>query len=95
MPVRGTTEWRHARVGKKIINHDSGDGRKVICAWDTCERPGLSIYEVRVHQHADAYKNTDERYMHYPFCSENHKQYWLASLIPGNNNNLPPGYRLV
>lgn len=92
MPVRGTTEWRHAIISKKVINHDSGTGRKIVCAWDTCDRDAFEMYHVRVHQHSEQYKSSDERYMHYVFCTEDHKQYWVASMRSGNGNNLPPGY---
>lgn len=98
MPVRDSSEWRHGIVQKKVINHDSGDGRKIICAWDTCENDGYEMYHIRVRTHDETYAKADprnERFMHYVFCSERHKQYWLAAIRPGNNNNLPPGLRHV
>jgi hypothetical protein len=90
MTVRGTTAHRHAVIQKKVINLDSGDGRHVICAWDTCELEAYELYKVRVNTAADG---AQPRYMNYPFCSERHKQYWLANCRPGSNNNLPPGYK--
>jgi hypothetical protein len=94
MPVRGTTRWQHAITQKKIINHDSGDGRHIMCAWDTCERDAFETYKVRVKTHADGRGGADIRYMNYTFCSERHKQYWLANIRPGSNNCLPPGFKL-
>lgn len=90
MTVRGTTAHRHAVIQKKVINRDSGDGRHIICAWDTCELDGYELYKIRVNTAEDGY---EVRYMHYVFCSERHKQYWLANCRPGSNNNLPPGYK--
>lgn len=91
MAVRDSTEWRHAIINKKVINLDHAGDRHVMCAWDTCERDGLENHKVRVKTHQDGY---EVRFMNYVFCSERHKQYWLASIRPGNNNNLPPGHRL-
>ncbi len=90
MTVRGTTAWNHARLMRKIINHDSGTGRHIICSWDTCENDGFELYKVRVNTAQEGY---EKRYMHYVFCSERHKQYWLENVRPGSNNNLPPGLR--
>jgi hypothetical protein len=105
MPVRDSTEWRHAIIQKKVINLDHDGNRHVMCAWDTCERDGFEMYKVRVKTHNPDFAEVtilpngvvmpNERYMNYVFCSERHKQYWLASIRPGNNNNLPPGFRLA
>jgi hypothetical protein len=94
MPVRDTSEHRHAVIQKKIINHDSGTGRKIICAWDTCERDSFELYKVRVKTHADGSDGSDLRYMNYTFCSDRHKAYWLNNINPGSNNNLPPGMKM-
>jgi len=90
MTVRGTTRWAHGIVQKKVINMDSGDGRHVLCSWDTCELDGYELYKVRVNTAENGY---EERIMNYIFCSERHKQYWLANTRPGSNNNLPAGFR--
>lgn len=90
MTVRDTTAYRHAIIQRKVINHDSGTGRYIICSWDTCENDGFELYKVRVNTANPGY---EERFMHYVFCSERHKQYWLANIRPGSNNNLPPGLR--
>lgn len=89
MPVRDTTAWRHAITEKKVINHDRG-GTHVMCAWDTCEKDSFENNKVRVNTAADG---AEPRYMNYTFCSERHKQYWLANIRPGSNNNLPPGFK--
>jgi hypothetical protein len=83
--VRGTSRWQHARNEKRIINRDEGgDGRTtssgthyVLCAWLDCTNDGLELYKVISHTHADGY---EERNMHYAFCCEKHKQYWLDDI---------------
>jgi hypothetical protein len=89
MPVRDSTAWRHAQIQRKIINHDSGVGRKIICSWDTCEKDGYEMYKVVVHMGNER----GERTMNYVFCSDRHKYYWLQNTHPGSNNNLPSGRR--
>jgi hypothetical protein len=87
--VRDTTRGRHAIIQRKIINHDSGTGRHILCSWSDCELDGFELYKVRVKTgNAD-----DPRYMNYVFCTERHKQYWLNDVRPGGGNNLPPGYK--
>jgi len=98
MPLRGTTEWMHARHQKRVINRDQGgDGtvtssgtHYVICAWSDCDKDGYENFKVRVKTHSDG---AEERYMNYVFCSERCKQYWLNDVRPGGGRNLPPGYR--
>jgi hypothetical protein len=91
MPVRGTTAWQHGIIQKKVINHDSGTGRHIICAWDTCTNDGVEMHKVRTNTGAPG---EQKRYMDYVFCSERHKMYWVEQARnPGSNNNLPPGYR--
>jgi hypothetical protein len=87
MPVRDSTEWKHAIHDKKVINLDRG-GTHVMCAWDTCEHDSFETYKVRVN---DGKPGQAPRYMNYTFCSETHKQYWINNVRPGSNNNLPPG----
>jgi hypothetical protein len=87
MPVRDSSEWRHAILSKKVINMDRG-GTHVMCAWDTCERDAYENYKVRTNTAGPGY---EPRYMNYTFCCETHKQFWLANVRPGSNNNLPPG----
>lgn len=90
MPIRGTTQHQHAIIEKKIINHDSGTGRHIICAWSDCERDGYESNKVVVHTGQSGYEVRD---MHYVFCTERHRQYWLHDARPGGGNNLPPGYK--
>ncbi len=90
MAVRDTTAWRHAIIQRKVINNDSGEGRKIMCAWDTCERDGYEMYKIREN---DAASGHTPRWYNYVFCTERHKQYWINNMRPGNNNNLPAGYR--
>jgi hypothetical protein len=87
--VRGTTRYQHAIIQKKIINHDSGTGRHVICSWSDCEKDGFELYKVRVNT-----GTVDQpRVMNYAFCSERCKQYWLHDSRGQGGNNLPSGYK--
>lgn len=61
-----------------------------MCAWDTCEKDSFENNKVRVNTASPGYA---PRYMNYTFCSERHRQYWLANVRPGSNNNLPPGFK--
>lgn len=45
-----TTYQAHARIAKKIINHDAG-GTALVCMWDDCERPGRTTYQFRACRH--------------------------------------------
>lgn len=106
MPVRDSTEWRHAILQKKVINLDGGgwgDHGHVLCAWDTCTNEGYESFKVRVRTHEEGqpeYVKVNDvwmpnwRYMNYVFCMERHKRYWLEAIKPGRSGMLPPGYRL-
>jgi len=76
MSTRGTS---HAMAHKKIINHDRG-GTYVMCAWDECDRDGYQLYSVRAHEHAGSIDcdSSLAKHITYVFCTERHKQYWLA-----------------
>lgn len=87
MPVRDSSQWRHAIIEKKAINLDHGGSKHVMCAWDTCEKDGLETNKV-VEQTA---VNRGERTVTYIFCTERHKAYWLNSTR--DLNNLPAGYK--
>jgi hypothetical protein len=87
MAVRGSTAWRHAILEKKVINHDRG-GTYVLCAWDTCERPGLECNKVVEN---DAAPGRERREINYVFCSERHRQYFIHSTVRAND--LPSGYK--
>lgn len=87
MPVRDSTEWRHAILEKKVINHDRG-GTYVLCAWDTCERYGFETYKAIERISAPGYPLQTLTYV---FCTERHKQYFIHSLVQANQ--LPPGFK--
>lgn len=88
MPVRDSSQWRHAIVHKKIINHDRG-GTYVLCAWDTCEKPGYEMYKCVEHDSTPGYG--EDKTLTYVFCSERHRQYFIHSVIRAND--LPPGFK--
>ena len=54
MPVRGSTEWQHARVMRKVVNLDSGTGRKIVCGFADCERDGFENFKIVQHEHQRA-----------------------------------------
>ena len=102
MSVRGTS---HAQVERKVVNHDRG-GTFVMCCWDTCDRDGYQLYNVRTHEHVPQIgcESALSKHTTFIFCSERHKQYWVAS--SGSNAHelaaryngrqygmLPPGMR--
>jgi hypothetical protein len=67
----------HARIGRKIINFDTG--RYGICAWAECDQDANSLYQTRAHEHARSIPCDDPwlgRHITYAFCSERHKLYW-------------------
>lgn len=76
MPVRETTQWRHAIIRKKVINLDHGGDRNVMCAWDTCEKDGYEMHKVRVR---DSAPGQELKYIQYVFCCERHRDYWINS----------------
>ena len=105
VPVTRTTFQEHARLHRKIINHDRG-GTKVLCAWDDCDRDAFSLFEVRQHEHLAGIDcdSSLARHITYAFCTERHKQYWLACTGPMARETearyngrvagmLPPGMR--
>lgn len=77
MPVRGTTEYRHAIIQKKVINHDRG-GTHVMCAWSYCEKDGYEMYHIRVR---DSAPGQPLKYLHYVFCSQTCKDHWIDELM--------------
>lgn len=85
MPIRGTT---HAIIQKKVINRDHDDGKKVMCAWDTCTNDGYEINKVRANDAADG---QPPKYIQYVFCCERHRQYWINSTV--KYGYLPSGSR--
>ena len=76
------------RVGKKIINLDSGDGRPIVCAWDECDRSGLDLYTHVFCEHhpSEGCEHADRRllvqagrvaHLKFPFCSHRHMSYYV------------------
>lgn len=68
------------RVERLIINLDMQ--KPVTCAWDTCDRPARTPYQVREHRHTDEFRCDDPWYGHhsiYAFCSDSHRDYFMAS----------------
>jgi hypothetical protein len=88
MPVRGTTQWRHAILEKKVINLDHGGAKHVMCAWDTCEKDGLESNKCVERISAPGY---ELQTLTYVFCSERHRQYWIHSTV--RSGELPAGYK--
>ena len=78
MSVRGTS---HGQVNKRIINLDKG-GTFVVCAWDTCDKDAITLYEVRNHTHPRSIPCEYGEHWTLAFCSERHKQYHLACSGP-------------
>lgn len=82
MPVRGSTEWQHARVEKRVINRDEGGyGRTtssgthyVMCAFGPCDKDGFELHKVRENTAARGYVPA---YINFVFCSEKCKYAWL------------------
>lgn len=72
--------------GKKILSLDkarSGETRWLPCCWDDCERPGTTLHQARMHDHARGYTCTrdDAKHVIYVFCSERHRQLFLNSHV--------------
>lgn len=68
------------RVERLIINLDMA--KPVTCAWDECDRPARTPYQVREHRHTSVHRCDDPWYGNhstYAFCSERHLQYWVSS----------------
>lgn len=78
---------RKPKIEKGVINLDSFEGRHILCAWDTCEKDGVDLHQVRVNYG----KGSTPYLVKYVFCTERHKMYWVNSHRA--NGMLPPGYR--
>lgn len=78
---------RKQRVGRYVINLDSGDGRRLVCSWDDCSRDGLELYKQlqclhptdRGCTHADqvAAANGANAHVWHVFCCERHRLYFV------------------
>jgi hypothetical protein len=86
MPAYGGK--RRAPSMRHVLDRDHAetmDDHHLLCCWDTCDQYG--------YENIKAVERTGPmQYIHYVFCSERHKQYWLNSTR--DLNNLPPGFRL-
>lgn len=88
MSVRGTT---HARHHKKVVILEGEDkGGKILCGWQECDNDGYINYELRTN---GARPGFPERWERYVFCSERHRQYFLAQMRGGLVGRLPVGER--
>lgn len=47
-----TTFQQHAQIMRKVVNLDSGTGRKILCAFSDCERDGYENFKRVQHEHA-------------------------------------------
>lgn len=56
----------HARIGRKIINFDSGGYG--LCAWGECDGDANSLYRVRTHEHPKAYRHEGRLYTRQRLC---------------------------
>ena len=73
------------RVEKLIVNLDTA--MPLSCAWDDCPKRARTPYQVRTHEHpwhikcdvVNAAGGDLGRHAHFAFCSENCKDYWVAS----------------
>jgi len=51
MPVRGSTEWLHARHDRAVINLDSGGDRHIPCVFADCDQDGRENHKIVQHEH--------------------------------------------
>ena len=56
----------HARIGRKIINFDSGGYG--VCAWGECDNDANSLYQVRTHEHPPAARHDGKLYTREALC---------------------------
>lgn len=56
----------HARIGRKIINHDSGGYG--VCAWGECDRDANSLHQVRTHEHPQLWRHDGRTYTRAALC---------------------------
>ena len=77
----------HARHMRKVINFDHGGSKKVMCAWDECDRDGYENHKVVVHNGKPGYPQD----VTHVFCSEKHRRFWITSME--HYGRLPDGWR--
>jgi hypothetical protein len=102
-----TTYQAHARLQRKIINHDTGG--HIVCMWADCEREAITTYRVLQHRHphivnCDLAAHFDPAsHIRFAFCSERHLNHFRFDHGPeghamlesrgGLFGYLPTGYR--
>jgi|SRR5271166_5918748 len=104
-----TTRQVHARIARKIINHDAG-GAFLVCCWDECDRDSYELYKIRQHEHLRHVpcEAVDQglypgKHITFTFCTERHRQFFVNA-TGGNalesiartgvaHGNLPAGMR--
>ncbi|MDA8319069.1 MAG: hypothetical protein M0030_04535 [Actinomycetota bacterium] len=78
------------RVGKYVINLDSGTGRKLVCSWDDCDKPGFEMHKhiQCLHDARAGCVFSDQKriadtgqtaHLNHVFCSERHRAYFVAA----------------
>lgn len=67
------------RVERLIINLDTA--MPITCAWDTCDRPGRTPYQLRTHEHPPGWRcdHPFARHTIFAFCCDGHLDYWASS----------------
>lgn len=84
--------------GRKILSVDKWQRGEVVwlpCCWDDCQRSGTTLHRTRYHSHARGIPcdhPTLGKHVWYVFCSERHRQLFLASHRSGYGR-LPVGER--
>jgi len=56
----------HARIGRKIINFDTGGYG--VCAWGECDADASSLYRARIHEHPPAFRYDGRLYTRQAMC---------------------------
>lgn len=81
--------------GKRILSLDQarlGDTVWLPCCFDDCEKHGVNLHQAMLHDHNPGIRCSDPTAKHpvFVFCSERHRQYFLASHRIGQGR-LPTG----
>lgn len=81
-------------VRQGVLNLDkakAGETVWLLCCWEDCERQGVTLHQVRTHDHAPRMRCDDLNSKHpkWVFCSEAHRQLFINS--HRDMGNRPPG----
>ena len=79
---------RNEASGRYVVNLDSGDGRKLVCSWDECDRPGTTLHQHYecVHDATASCEAADNRLIRmiaqtahrtHVFCCDDHRNYFV------------------